>query len=279
MSDPTMNALVEVGLTSREARAYLTLLRVAPATAAEIADAAGLARPKVYDALKSLEQRGFCFTRGERVARFHAVDPDLALHELARRRDHERRALTERDNRLVSELVSTLPRPHGSDGKIDERYMTAKVGSDGTLRMIVDTVARATRRLDIVVTTPVIQAREDWNVSEVRALERGVSVRILYAEDLIDDPARYLPAVRAGAEVRASSNLPVKVIVRDDGAEAVVSLVDTSNGEFVATSFSVGLPELAMPFQLLFNRQWRQANAFADGQLERVGEGRRSDTD
>jgi HTH-type transcriptional regulator, sugar sensing transcriptional regulator len=257
-----VRALVDLGLTSKEARAYLTLLWLAPATAAEIADAAGIARPKVYEALKSLEQRGFCYVRGDRVARYHAVGPDTAVPEWAQRREHERRISTQRDERLVGGLLKALPRGRDDDA-IDDRYMHAKVGVDRTLEMLVDVVGRAESRLDIVVSTPVIQPRGQWNRSELRALERGVGIRVIYAAELVDDPERYGPVLDRGAEVRASSNLPLKMIVRDNGAEAVVSLVDTSDGELVATSVSVQHPELAAPFQLLFNRQWRQATEFA----------------
>lgn len=263
--DGAVRALIDLGLTSREARAYLTLLRLAPATAAEVADAAAIARPKVYEALKSLEQRGFCFVRGDRVARFHAVGPEVALAEWARRREHERRMSTQRDERLVGDLVRTLPRREDDDHAIGDRYMEAKVGVQGTLEMLVAIVDRAENRLDIVVTTPVIQPRAEWHRSELRALERGVSLRVIYSTDVIDDPERYRPLLEGGGEVRASSNLPLKMIVRDDGAEAVVSMVDTSDGELVATSVSVRDPVLAAPFQLLFHRQWRQANELATG--------------
>ncbi len=260
--DGIVRALVDIGLTSKEARAYAALLRLAPATAAEIADAAGIARPKVYEALKALEQRGFCFVRGDRVARFHPVSPDVALPEWARRREHERRMSTQRDERLVGGLLKALPRGVEDDA-LDARYMHAKVGRDATLQMLVDIVERAENRLDIVVTTPVIQPRSEWHNSELRALERGVGIRVIYGAELVDDSERYRPLLDGGAEVRTSSNVPLKMIVRDDGAEAVVSLVDTTDGEFVATSVSVHHPELAAPFQLLFNRQWRQANELA----------------
>jgi sugar-specific transcriptional regulator TrmB len=229
-------------------------------------------------ALKLLEQRGFCFVRGDRVARFHPVEPEVALHEWARRRDHERRMLTERDERVVAELLEALPRPPDGDTEGDDRYMHAKVGVDATLQILVDIVDRAVNRLDIVVTTPVIQRREEWNLHELRALERGVSLRVLYAIELIDDPDRYTPLFADGAQVRASNNLPLKMIVRDDGAEAVVALVDTSDGDLVATSVSVNHPELAAPFQLLFNRQFRQASDFAEARDAAAGKSRSTAT-
>jgi sugar-specific transcriptional regulator TrmB len=257
--EPAVGALVDLGLTLREARAYLALLAHGPATAAEVADTAGLARPKIYEALKSLEQRGFCIVRGERVARFQPVDPAEALPEWARRREHERTMISRRDKRLVGDLVAQLPAPPKAIQGVDSRYMHAQVGVARTLQMFADITRRAKNRLDIIVTAPVIQDPRDWHVNEIAALERGVSVRVIYSRELVGNPNRYEPLVAHGADVRASDDLPLKMVVRDDGSEAVVALVDSSDGEHVATSVSIRHPELTGPFQLLFNRQWRQA--------------------
>lgn len=257
-------ALLDLGLSTREARAYMALLRHSPATAAELADAAGISRPKVYEALKTLEQHGFCTARGGRVSRFHPVDPELALSEWTRRREQQRRMATQRDDRLVAELVMTLPALERASPGADGRYMHARIGVQSTLDMFAGVTGRAKHRLDIIVTEPVIQDRSAWNVNEAAALRRGVGLRVIYSPELIADPARYDAITAAGAEVRSSEDLPLKMVVRDDGAEATVSLVADGDGELVATSVGIGHPELAAPFQLLFNRQWRHATTFLD---------------
>jgi HTH-type transcriptional regulator, sugar sensing transcriptional regulator len=263
MAEDALRDLVELGLSRREARAYLGLLRHAPATATEVADAAGIARPKVYEALKSLEQSGFCVTRGDRVARFHPVDPEVALYEWTRRREHERRIATERENRLIAGLVRELPVPEPPGLGQDGRYMHARIGIERALESFAEVTDRARERLDIVVSAPVIQDRAMWNVNELNALGRGVSVRVIYAPELVGERARYEAIAAAGAQVRCLEAPPLKMVVRDDGAEATVSLVDTVDDELVATSVGIGHSELATPFQLLFNRQWRQAAELA----------------
>lgn len=264
MSDQAIQGLVGLGLRTNEARTYVALLRHAPATAAEIADATGIARPKVYEVVKALEQRGFCHATGDRVLRFHPVDPELAVGEWTRRRIHERSMTNDRDEQLAEVVTRSLPVPHNADNDEPAGYMQVKVGVDRTLELFADINRRAEHRLDIVVTAPVIQSRDQWNRNEVEALRRNVSIRVIYPPDLVNDPQRYRPIVEAGGEVRTSTYLPLKMIVRDDGAEAIVSLVDHSDGDFVATSVAIGHRELATPFQLLFNRQWRQAQPLPD---------------
>jgi HTH-type transcriptional regulator, sugar sensing transcriptional regulator len=265
VNDRVVKALSNLGLKSNEARAYLALLRHGPGTAAEVADAAGVARPKIYEALKSLEQRGFCSVSVDRIARFVPVAPDAALGEWTRRRAHDREIATHQDQRLAHELVSILPEPGGRLVGDAGGYMDARVGVDQTLEMFEEITSRAVSRLDVVISSPVIQPREHWSEFEIGALRRGVGVRVIYEAALVADEERYRPLVEAGGEARCATQLPLKMIVRDDGAEATVSLVDDSNGDVLTTTVAIRHRELAVPFQLLFNRQWRQARVLPEG--------------
>jgi sugar-specific transcriptional regulator TrmB len=87
--------LTELGLTVNEARVYLALLRSESPTAAEAATAAGVPRPKVYEALQALEGRGFSKSIGGRVRRFVPVDPESALSGWLSHREHERVDMSE----------------------------------------------------------------------------------------------------------------------------------------------------------------------------------------
>lgn len=258
-----MKALGDIGLKADEARSYLALLEHGPGTAAEVADAAGIRRPKVYETLKSLGQRGFCLVTVGRVTRFQALPPEVALAEWTQRRAHERALATQRDEDLAQELVRTLPEPDGAPRDGGRGYMEARVGVQRTLEMFHEIARHAVRRLDVVVGEPVIQAREQWGQYEIEALRRGVRVRVIYASALLADERRYRPVLEAGGEARRAEELPLKMLVRDDGAEATVSLVDHSGDEFVAMSVMIRHPELATPFQLLFNREWRRAAPLA----------------
>src|SRR4051812_33168381 len=98
--DP-LRALAELGLTLSEARAYLTLLRIGQATAASLAQQAGIPRAKVYEALRALEQRGLCsVSASRRVAEYVAVAPATGLSRWLRQRDQARHAESEREEQL-----------------------------------------------------------------------------------------------------------------------------------------------------------------------------------
>jgi sugar-specific transcriptional regulator TrmB len=266
-----VDALVALGLTATEARVYLARVAAAPAAASATASAAGVARPKVYEALRSLEERGFCTRGGTEVVSYAAVDPAIALPAWAAQRDAERRMVAERDADLVARLVKTLPRPVEQPAEPLSSYMEAVFGRARTGHVIETVVGRTERTLCMIQQPPFVQARARWNVAEVEAARRGVKVRIIYTAEAMRDPHRYVPVLEAGAEVRVSSDVPMKLLVRDE-LEAFISLRDPLTGEQGVTSALIRHPDLVRPLQLLFNREWRRARRVRSDALPGEGE-------
>jgi sugar-specific transcriptional regulator TrmB len=261
--DETISRLVELGLTLNEARCYVGLLHIAPATAGELAEFSGVPRPKVYGTLKGLEQRSFCYASGDRVTTFRPVDPELALEEWTRAREHDRRVSAERDRQLRADLVRALPRPPEPvvDGPTDV-FMELSGGADATIEDYERIIATAERRVDIVHSIPVLQRQPRWNMREAEAVARGVEVRVLFASRELAMEHRYEELIAGGAEVRVARDRPMKLVVRDDGAEAMVALhnpVDTMH----PTCLLIRHTDLIAPLQLHFNRQWRQARSLS----------------
>ncbi|MQA08957.1 MAG: hypothetical protein GEU98_10505 [Pseudonocardiaceae bacterium] len=260
MNKQLADQLRTLGLTSNETKAYLALLTHGPATAAEVADAAEISRPKVYGTLKSLVQMGFCLPTGDSVARFQPMPPELALNEWITRRTQERRAQTRREEQAADEVLRMLPRVDAPDNR-EEGFMEVGVGVQKTMDMFGDLAERAEFQLDIVLILPQILPREAWNQYELQAIGRGVDVRVLYERNAISEGAPHLPIHDAGGLIRVADNPPLRLALRDRGREGIVSLVEAAGDTLVATSVAIRHPELAAPFQILFNRQWRQAQS------------------
>jgi sugar-specific transcriptional regulator TrmB len=76
------------GFTPTEAKVYVALLSVSPATGYAVAHAAKLARANVYDALESLTARGAATRLPGRPTRYAAAEPETLIerlrHELTR---------------------------------------------------------------------------------------------------------------------------------------------------------------------------------------------------
>jgi HTH-type transcriptional regulator, sugar sensing transcriptional regulator len=252
--------LTELGLTVNEARVYLALLRFESPTAAEAAAAAGVPRPKVYEALQALEGRGFSKSIGGRVRRFTPVEAETALRGWLSHREHERAEMSERDQIRVEMLGRLLPKPASAARTPVADFIEAISGQVPTSEALDDLVSRATQTLDIMLQPPFVQPRPRWNVKEVEALERGVQVRAIYTPQALEDTRRFEEILRHGGQARMLAQLPMKLMVRDH-EEALISLRDAGTGAQSVTTVGVRHPDLVAPLGTLFEQQWRKARA------------------
>jgi sugar-specific transcriptional regulator TrmB len=76
--------LISFGFTPTEAKVYLGLLGISPATGYAVAQAAKLARANCYDALQGLAARGAVTRLPGRPVRYAVVDPDALVGRLRR---------------------------------------------------------------------------------------------------------------------------------------------------------------------------------------------------
>jgi sugar-specific transcriptional regulator TrmB len=257
-TDELLGLLVALGLTPNESRVYLVLLSSGGLTAAEAAGRAGVARPKVYEALGALEGRGFCRSVGERTRRFTAVEPDTALRQWLRHRDHERAAMSERDQAHVETLTRLLPRPAVEPVVEVPDFIEGISGRLPTTEALENVMSSAQSTLFEMLQPPFLQPRPRWNLMEAEAVKRGVDVRVIYTPEAIADPARYRALADAGGDVRVIGTLPMKLLIRD-GEEALISLRDANSGAQSVTSARIRHPDLVAPLLTLFKEVWREA--------------------
>lgn len=71
-----------LGLSSYEAKAYIVLLKLKVATSTEIAKEAHIPQPRVYDVMKSLEDKGLIMVSEGRPRLYRAEDPMIAFTRL-----------------------------------------------------------------------------------------------------------------------------------------------------------------------------------------------------
>ena len=222
---------------------------------------ASVPRPKIYDVLQSLDRYGLCTSTGSRVASWTAVSPDVALPELVRRRDLERKAQAGRDEELARLLVQSLPEPTTVAPAAESALIEALIGRARIAEEFEAMIERTERTLDIVQAMPIVQTPDRWNLVESSAIERGVEVRVLFTPEAAKDPRRYSSLLAAGGEGRLSNNLALKLVIRD-GDEALVALRDPSFTNFDdhgMTSIRIMQPDLVGPLQTLFRRDGNAA--------------------
>ncbi|WP_254545680.1 TrmB family transcriptional regulator [Halomarina pelagica] len=184
-----MASLRDLGLSEYEARAYRALLTTGPTTAKELSGVSDVPMGRIYDVLNSIEQYNLVRSQSaSRPKKYVAVEPETALNRLL---EDKKRELTEKESQyetIVSELVGELD----ATEPVDERFWTAAVGPGETADLLVERIAAADARIEMVASTLSQQFDVDDLGERVaaeleRALDRGVEISLLMRPRLVDD--------------------------------------------------------------------------------------------
>ena len=248
--------LVELGLTSYEARAYVALLRRDSSAAADVARLARIPRQRIYDVLGTLVEKGLASQRPGPPTKYSAVSPEFAIERLvlARREDLDRveRASRELVERLTPAFVAGQKERDPLQyievlrdrGAINERFGELQAGIRNEIR---------------VFTKPPYAKPAQENVEglEVTRNHRALSV---YEFSALDDP-EFAEGVRrfieAGEEARFVERLPLKLVIIDDSI-VMFGMEDPVAGEAELTMVVVEHSALAVLLTIAFDAVWQQ---------------------
>ncbi len=99
-----------LGFNQYESRVYLSLLQHGPLTASEVSSKAKIPRPRVYDVLESLADRGIVLVSPGRPNRFKAVDANT-LVEILKKEERERlEKKFQKYERIKQEISGVAPK-------------------------------------------------------------------------------------------------------------------------------------------------------------------------
>ncbi len=205
--------LTKLGLTADETRAYVALLERGQLTASQLAQAAAISRGRIYDVVRGLLAKGVALEAVAKVRAFEAVKPEVAVANLLER---ERRTLSELEA-AGQTLVESLSNAEAASGPpafieslrhhstIAERFAQLQDAAVTEILMLSVGPYYATRGVG-------------GNDAEIRALQRGVTVRCIY-ENSAFAAAGELEAIQAyiaaGEEARGADRLPTKLVIVD----------------------------------------------------------------
>jgi predicted DNA-binding transcriptional regulator len=181
--------LAEFGFSRNEARMYLAALGRGPLRVAELAELADVNRPKAYDALRQLVDKGLFEPEAAgpeqgQVARFKAVDPMLVVQRLRHQSALEQADRVQDTALLVADLFA--------------RYYEAPQGDDPFeyVELIRNSDAAWARRDAITAGAEkeVVQARRQTppgtrpRAGDEVGVREGVSYRALYETGFLEFP-------------------------------------------------------------------------------------------
>jgi sugar-specific transcriptional regulator TrmB len=147
----TVKALLDLGLTDKEAKVYLASLELGPATAQQLAAKAAVVRPTAYVAIGGLVKRGLVsqVTRGKKQY-FQSEKPG----RLAQLLESEKRQILEREQTLKHLLPMLQSLVASAVDRPEAKYYEGTEGLEALHRVFVES---RSKNLDLVV------ARRDAN--------------------------------------------------------------------------------------------------------------------
>jgi len=252
--------LIRLGLTSYEARAYVSLVRRDSFTAAQIARTAGLPRQRIYDVLASLVEKGLASARPGGVVKYAALAPELALERLVAGRRAEMSEL-ERD---ATALISTLaPEFQAGRSHSDPLEFIEVLRDRGAINERFAELQAGVKEEILVFTKPPYATPPQENRAGIK-VSRTHAARSIYERSILDDPetaAGVRRFIEAGEEARFVDLVPLKLVIIDE-AIVMFGMQDPVAGSEELTMMVVEHPALAATLKLAFDAVWQRGRTY-----------------
>ncbi|MFF4081976.1 helix-turn-helix domain-containing protein [Streptomyces sp. NPDC001777] len=263
--------LQALGLGPAEEAVYTALLPRSSASAQDLVRQTGMERAGIAHVLRDLAARGLVAMVSEEAGggalapadretddghatRYRLTPPSVALAPLL---VEQRNALQRAETAfsvLTEQYRNTAAHPAGS-------VVEVVVGVEQVAHRFHQLQRGAQRELLVfLVGAPIAVPREDTDLAESSALDRGVEFRVVATKDYLDGhevAPDMREAITAGLELRLVETLPLKMVVSDRERAMVPLEVVGSCGE--PSAIVVHRSGLLTALVHLFEKEWAQA--------------------
>jgi sugar-specific transcriptional regulator TrmB len=243
--------LREAGLAGNEAKVYLALLDLGSVTAGEIAKASGVNRTNVYDALRSLADKGLVshIKKAERRY-FEAASPHKFLHYLEEKEDEVRER-----RQTLEEIVPELEMKRTLSK--EQQEATVYTGRKGLKTVAEDVLRTGTEMLVFGAEGRFMEMFRTYSRNwHRRRANARVHMKIIYSEHLRAEKSRENLEF---ADMRFNSRLydtPATTWIYGDKVAVIVW-----SGNVITTL--IRSPEVAHSYMQFFREMWRSSRGHA----------------
>lgn len=165
------NALLQLGLTEKEADIYLLLVRLGPSPATTLSRLSRIKRTSMYDVLHGLEKKHLITTFKQKGIAYYVVDDIKKL-----RQEQQERVS------IANNLVETLKRQQGNFEGIHIQYYRGKAGYMEMYEDILESnpdELRGWMNLDEFYTAINKEFEADWTKKRIK---KGIKVKLILQE-------------------------------------------------------------------------------------------------
>ena len=253
-NDAFVAQLTRLGLTSYEAKAYLTLIRRDSFTAAQVARQSGLPRQRIYDVLGSMVQKGLAVARPGNVVKYAATPPDVAINQLLAVQRDDLSSTEKAARSMVAELE---PAFKAGQRETDPLEYIEVLRDKRAINERFAELQNAVKKEILVFTKPPYATPPQENVEGLEVIASH-EARSLYEFSIFDDPkvARGVERfVEAGEQARFVPTLPLKLVIIDETI-VMFGMEDPVAGSADLTIVTVEHQSLAKVLKTAFNAIW-----------------------
>lgn len=256
----------QLGLTPYESQAYVALMVYGPMSPSELARKSGIPRPRAYDVLRSLMEKGLLMEQSGKPSIYAAIEPSQGLKNLlvtlemeTVRQLEEKRKITETLTKLLSQIHEKSKRLKVEKSKV---WFTKR--DTAFISIYAEAIRGCKKEIFIASTSPYPPEKEILEAVKY-ALKKGVSIRVVrQITDLwtIEDLENYEEYINAGSQVRYLDikEIPLRYMVFD---QKDVILVFPSEPESVIPqtleALWLRIPPLGKILRDYFEELWRKS--------------------
>lgn len=265
-----LRSFIEIGLTEREAKVYMTLLSGRMFTVLELQEAVNIPRTKIYEVLNKLVSRNICIEKKlGRNKLYEAVEPKLAMERIL---DSYKKELNRKEELIqqVSEVFTPIFQNSKSivnplefidvmkeKGQIHKRY-TACVKSTKREMLTFNKGPYACDTSDRLV---------EQEEEEFKLLRRGGSCKDIYELNELKEVDWLLNSVKKslklGQQARVVDRIPIKMLVFDQ-EKVMFALEQPISVSNELTMIYIEHKQLAEACSMLFYHLWDMGKDIAE---------------
>ncbi|TCK02883.1 TrmB family transcriptional regulator [Phorcysia thermohydrogeniphila] len=246
LDEEVIKLLKEYSLNSYEAKAYYVLLLLGEATATLIAREAQIPQQRVYDALRSLERKGFVQVKNTNPKRYIPIPPRKALNNRIRQLRLEFEIREDNLKKLVDKIEEKIPEAKNSS--FDNGFQVFILeGRESIVNQAISMISSARSTVKIAGIKPLFTLGCKGNLKKY--LKRKVKI---LAMGEFDKPCKEEIKKLGGEYCEAAACCQYLLIV-DDSKLLIVYFDEKGapNGLYTENE------AIIKPFILFFDQQWK----------------------
>ena len=285
----TLSTLKNMGLSSYEAKIYLTLLERDTLTVPEISKLAEVPRPSAYEALDKLMSKGMCISKPGHTKKYSASDPtvlqerffmeaeksmETELQQLENSFKEKQKEILEKNSSLkqnIGNLIQEL-RPQYQNSReatspldyieiIKDRYQFHK-----RFMQLADEAKEEMLAFTKPPYTGPKQRLTEQTEQQAQLLRKGLKIRVIY--EIPQDKEEFewwfndIDAnVKYGEEARVIKELPMKMVIFDSRI-VLFALEDPISKQPSLTAQVIEHAALAKSLKITFETFWERAEDY-----------------